>query len=422
MANISRVNNTCFSQLPNEVLLQILSYSPKLWLKDIRLVNRIFATLGASYLFDTAVFSPHKVDIADYLSIANHPVFCHYVKTVVYSAVRVKDVMNFDEYKELVFRDPNVMKRSKKALRAAYTKTRAMQKEEQQLWESGQALASMCMGLTKFSYLYHVEIADTWESTVLPGERRTSRGPGRLCRQWSVDISNPKVYLSGESPSSRGMNQKQTFPLFALSLSQRSVLEITSHRKPWWVLSEDCVDALHNHSSLINPLLEHLRILRVHFAWNRGRGRWARVRKVLGAARALEELSLGLNSWGTRFFPFHIVVRENTWPRLRSLLISQAKVSEIALITLLASYAPTLRRFEMSLTCLTKGRWVTVVTRIRRILRLQECKLTVRLNRFGKIINRLRRIDPYEEELDLGGYVIHGGEIPHRLIGPEMNA
>ena len=63
-------STTGISQLSNEVLLQILSYLPKLWLKDLRLVNRVFATLSARYLFDTAVFSVHKVDIADYLSMS----------------------------------------------------------------------------------------------------------------------------------------------------------------------------------------------------------------------------------------------------------------------------------------------------------------------------------------------------------------
>ena len=421
MANISHSNNTDICQLPNEVLLQILSYFRKLSLKDFRLVNRIFATLSARDLFDTAVFSPHKVDIADYLSIANHPIFCHYVRTVIYSAVHVEDVIDFDEYQVLVSGDRNVVKPSKRALRAAYTKTRTMQEEEHQLWESGEALASMCMGLTKFSYLHHIAIADKWEGEVLPNERRLSRGPGRLCRQWSADIFKPKVYLGGKSPSSHRMHQKQIFPLFALSLSQRSVQEITSYRAPWWTLRKDCVNALHNNSVLIYPLLEHLHILRVGFACNWTRGSWTRARKLLGAARAIEELSLRRDSWGSTFFPFHILVRENTWPRLRSLLISHAKVSETALITLLASYAPTLRRFEMSRTCLTEGRWVTVVTRIRRILRLQECKLTVKLNRVGVIVDKLSRVDSYVKEIDLGGYIIHGGEIPSKLIGPETN-
>ena len=419
MANASRSNAPGITHLPNEVLLTILSYLEKPWLKDIRLVNRSFATLSARYLFDTAVFSPHKVDIADYLSIANHPVFCHYVKTIVYCVARFQDVMCFVDYEDLAEKTKPHTTHDTHALRAGYWEWSRVQEEERRCWESGEAPASMYAGLTKFSHLQHLAISESWMCEWLLGEQRPSRGPGRLCREWNDDFAEPMLTLDEEFPLTYN---SATFSLLALSISQCVIHEITSYETTWWFWTRAWVELLDSHVPRFSSLFERLCVLRIWFKDITFSETWFQARRLIRIAQAVEKLSLTGNTNQSALIPFDRLVEENTWPRLRSLTISCAEMSETALTAFFVAHAPTLRTFDMCQTHLTEGRWVTVVTHMREVLRLQECHLFVKIDKNGVIIDRTWRFSPKREHLDLGEYVIRGGAIPSKLVGPETNA
>ena len=270
--------------------------------------------------------------------------------------------------------------------------------------------------MTKFSQLHRLAIADQWAR--LPYKNEPCRGPGRLCRQWDASLTQPYPNDYWRSSVTEAIEE---YPLLALCLSQRYVKEITSYESPCWTLNGNVVEAIRQYSSFTYPVLAHLRVLRVEMTGGFLRVSWANARRLIRAAKRAEELSLSSDCLTAGRLPFDVLVKKNRWPRLSSLSVMGAEISETALIAFFAAHASTLRKIEMSLNRLKKGQWVTVVTQMREILTLEECKLTVGLDDDGVILDRRELVLSNSDVLDLGGYVIHGGDIPPERIGPDLS-
>ncbi|KAI4284453.1 MAG: hypothetical protein L6R38_001412 [Xanthoria sp. 2 TBL-2021] len=80
--------------LPNEVTLHILSFMPKMDIKQARLVCRLWAALGGQSLFDTIYVSPRETDMVVFESITQHTTLRNAPRHLVY------DSTIFEQYDE----------------------------------------------------------------------------------------------------------------------------------------------------------------------------------------------------------------------------------------------------------------------------------------------------------------------------------
>lgn len=70
--------------LPDELLVQVLRYVPKLHLKFARLTCSQIARTGAEWLFQRVYFAPRKSAIETFINISSNPVFARNVTELVY--------------------------------------------------------------------------------------------------------------------------------------------------------------------------------------------------------------------------------------------------------------------------------------------------------------------------------------------------
>ena len=78
--------------LPNEVILNILSCLSKKDLKQVRLVCRLWAALGAKSLFDTIYVSPREIDMSVFEAITQHPTLRNTPRHLVYDSAVFEQV------------------------------------------------------------------------------------------------------------------------------------------------------------------------------------------------------------------------------------------------------------------------------------------------------------------------------------------
>ncbi len=70
--------------LPDELIVEVLSYLPKSHLKSSRLTCTRFARVGAQLLFQRVYFAPRKSAIETFLNISANPVFARTVTELIY--------------------------------------------------------------------------------------------------------------------------------------------------------------------------------------------------------------------------------------------------------------------------------------------------------------------------------------------------
>lgn len=70
--------------LPDELLTTILSYLPKLDLKEARLTCVRWSNIGVEGLFQRVYFAPRKDVMQRFADVTGHPIFSRTIKEVVY--------------------------------------------------------------------------------------------------------------------------------------------------------------------------------------------------------------------------------------------------------------------------------------------------------------------------------------------------
>ena len=86
--------------LPNELLLQILSHLNRSDLKNARLVSRTWSLYSSEYLFDTIYASTQKEDLTVFNAVAQHPVLSKCVRTLDYGTVTFDKTLSLSDYVE----------------------------------------------------------------------------------------------------------------------------------------------------------------------------------------------------------------------------------------------------------------------------------------------------------------------------------
>ena len=70
--------------IPDEILIEILSQLPKKDLKTARLVCTLWSTAGAKWMFQRVYFAPRKASMETFANIAANPTFARNVKELIY--------------------------------------------------------------------------------------------------------------------------------------------------------------------------------------------------------------------------------------------------------------------------------------------------------------------------------------------------
>ncbi|KAL8975906.1 MAG: hypothetical protein Q9205_007989, partial [Flavoplaca limonia] len=91
--------------LPNEIILLIFRHLPQRDRKQLRLVSKIYGSLGALVLIDTIYLSPYKPDIEVFTKVTSHPSLSKGVKHVFYDTARFHFGLQEETYYELLRHD-----------------------------------------------------------------------------------------------------------------------------------------------------------------------------------------------------------------------------------------------------------------------------------------------------------------------------
>ena len=92
------------TDLPAEVLAQILEILPKHDLKSARLSSTRLSAIAASMLFDRVYFAPRKFQMERFRNIAQHPVFSKNIKELVYDGrLYCEEYREPEVYKEMIY-------------------------------------------------------------------------------------------------------------------------------------------------------------------------------------------------------------------------------------------------------------------------------------------------------------------------------
>ena len=92
------------TDLPAEVLAQILKLLPKHDLKSARLSSTRLSAIAASMLFDRVYFAPRKFQMERFRNIAQHPLFGKNIKELVYDGrLYCEECRGPEVYKEMIY-------------------------------------------------------------------------------------------------------------------------------------------------------------------------------------------------------------------------------------------------------------------------------------------------------------------------------
>ena len=84
--------------LPNEMLLQIISHLARSDLKAARLVSNIWYLYSSEYLFDTIYVSTQDEDFTVFKAVAQHPTLSNCVRTLEYDPVAFDTTLSLSDY------------------------------------------------------------------------------------------------------------------------------------------------------------------------------------------------------------------------------------------------------------------------------------------------------------------------------------
>ncbi|KAL8851734.1 MAG: hypothetical protein Q9221_003344 [Calogaya cf. arnoldii] len=88
--------------LPNEIILLVFRHLPQRGRKQLRLVSKTCASVGALVLIDTIYISPYSEDIKVFNTITSHPILSKGVRHLVYDTARFIPALSKDAYYELL--------------------------------------------------------------------------------------------------------------------------------------------------------------------------------------------------------------------------------------------------------------------------------------------------------------------------------
>ena len=367
--------------LPPELLSLICGLLPKKVLKEMRQVAKAFERAAVPYLFDQIFMSLNMSD----LRIAKLVIlqFKQYIRTLVFSSVYYLDTdrESFDRYLDEHFgmntvTDVTDIRHSNHTFKL-YLIARKNQKES---IKTGYSLAYLSCALTSCPSIRKIVLTDSFSSRSMSRESLQVFEPRRSnnCPVEECDLEDTGHFPSAVQQSGflrKGSSNPWRLILQALSVTNSSVSELT--------MEPGDEDSAANTSAFsMSPgefrqakLCFHaLTKICLFFTWNPERfstdddvrHTHRNVVKLLRCAVNLERLALIAYDGRATYHncPLQAVLRECTFPKLKSLILGFFEFTEVELLKLLTP-SKGLQQLTIECPILLEGLWVRVVDWVR---------------------------------------------------------
>lgn len=364
--------------LPPELLSLVCGSLPRTALKKLRQVSKTFEQAAVPYLFDRIFMSLNMADLRIAKLVIHQ--FKQHIRTLVFSSVYYlhMDRESFDECFEGAF-DVEADTENGHSDHAfkLYLIARKNQKES---IKTGYSLAYLSYALSSCPRIRKIVLRDSLSSRSMSREllqvfepRRSNNCPVEICDQEDTDHFPSAVQQSGFLR--KGSSNPWRLILQALSVTNSSVSELTMEPESEESTANTSAFSMSpgefRQSKLCFNVLTKLCIF---FTWNPERfSTNVDIRhthrnfvKLLRCAVNLERLALLAND-GTAEYencPLQAVLRECTFPKLKSLILGFFEFTEVELLKLLA-HSKGLQQLTIECPILLEGLWVRVVDWIR---------------------------------------------------------
>ena len=366
--------------IPNEVLLQILSYVSKKDLKAARLtrVPQLYSC-ASSLLFTTAYVAARRGVLDAFKNLTTHPEFCQYVKEVIFDSSWISPASVAEHADD----------ESGPALARLFEEQENIQANELQISLEN---AFKCLSkVTKVSY------ADLSRVSCLPGDRddpawggQYSEGPliRRLENLGPVEFSSCCIRLEPNAGCLRHDDKFLYRRMFgglvsllqvlsdhaSTQLEQLSLGDRTHSSKyggiPFWFLWQQLLPTsartIHSFASIFYNLrkfelsvsmLEQSEMIWLHLEWHAGN-----LANVLCFAENLEELKLAGSLISFMKISVKSTFATHTWSRLHTICLENFTASARELEDFLKRHSHSLRNMTLDKFDLWSGSWIEFET------------------------------------------------------------
>ncbi|KAL9117706.1 MAG: hypothetical protein Q9187_005756 [Circinaria calcarea] len=358
-------------RLPNEILAMILARLPKSSMKTVRLTCKLYAVLAVPSLFDLAVISPSAENLDVFNALARSPL-SKYVKQIDFDTTMFRKECDLDTYRIGVKYQQQVSHSEESITEADITNGfeayRAHAEEQQRLLESGEFLASFCLGLSEFKQLRSITLNGSWtrDRQAIEMNRR-----GALRRNWNPRYLRACPCAGQEHDTSSRLNAR-AFTDILRGLSMFGV-KLESFCGKTAIL----VPAYHFGSMSALALSHgigafcHLRTLSFAFTHNTTTAASTALFGMIRSAHHLRDLVL-------LFYPAMTIciddlIKSHTWPHLETLRLHGVQVNQDELLAMVDRHAGSLRRLSINTSRLVCGTWLHVAKVVIRLHFAENC-------------------------------------------------
>ena len=231
--------------IPNEVVVEILSFLGKADLKSARCVSKTWCCFASDFLFDQIYISANPVDLDIFEAISKHPTLRHCVRHLIYDLnvfdnqiqkrryyyqeaprrrpftldSEVCEWLNEDEA-EATDRKPqrDLLTGKCLLLEQGYRKYQEYARQAQRVMDSGKLAITLLRGLGQFNKLTSVQFGYLWDEINLGGPRKGMFVPPSACSRelqprapYNLPFNVLTVYIVG-SPLVRSWDPFVTRP------------------------------------------------------------------------------------------------------------------------------------------------------------------------------------------------------------------
>lgn len=351
-------------RLPNEILAMIFARLPKTSMKTVRLVCKLFAQLAEPYLFDVAVISPNTENL-DVFKALGHSLFSKHVKEIVFDTTMFRKEYDLVNYTSKVQAQWKQSPNGADLLSAAdvlegFEAYRAHAEEQQILLESGEFLATLCLGFAKFAQLKSIRLNGIWTK---PGKASQLDLCGALRRNWNSRYLRacgcpcPKHDASGHLNARAFADILRGLSMFGCKLDH-------FYGKPSLLVPAHLFGNM-SASTLSHGMgaFRHLRFLSFGFTPNTTPAATTALFTLIQSARHLRELILLFHPGMTTCI--NDLIRTHTWPQLQKVRFHGIKVNAGNLLAMMHRHVRSLQCLWLTNAQMTDGMGVQVVKKIR---------------------------------------------------------
>ena len=243
-------------RLPPELLATVCSFSDTTSLKNLRLVNKTFADIGAKFLFETLCVTLIPRYLHNVTEVAYHPTLRFHVHTLVFQY----DILDqkFADY-EIWKADVDTRQYPNWHYVQAdrdrcYTYTCNLLAEQKVFFDDRMDLAMLSAALAMLSNLQNIE--SKYESCRVYG-RRNAWVPILSELRWNTMLETP--FIGPTRSRQPGLARPLVSLLSGLGLTRRQILKMEMTNIPWSFWKEDFPSGIHNSAlQLIHVAFRHL--------------------------------------------------------------------------------------------------------------------------------------------------------------------